>query len=910
MSPVPFLQRVARLLVQHHGHALDKVSVVLPSQRAGIYLRKYLAEESGTTIWSPRTYDMGGFLQELAGMRQGSSMEMLFLLYDTHRALAGSKAEPLEDLLRWAPATLRDMSEVDAHMLDLDTVYRDLKSYHEIEEWSFRLGHESPGQQRLEQHWRHTGLLHRSFMERMRERRTGTSGAVARMAAEKVLAGGFPIQWDAVWFAGSNALEPAATSVIKALKDQGKGYVAWDADRHYLDAPDQAAGRYLRRSIAEIGAGEVPPTDGIRTRTRTVVHVTVPNNIAQATHAGTLLAGLEPEDRARTAVVLADENLLMPLLGALPPDIGPFNITMGMPLQALPIHGCVEAFIRMHAGQKHRGGYRLADVERLLSHPFLHRTGHTARAIARLRETRLTHPDAEEIAKHMNAAGMEASSHVMAALSPVDHAQRDMPARMTALLAWARDRCAGDAYRMEQVFQMAKLQHHLDQGLARSGMDIADPGTYATVRQLLLREERIAFLGEPLQGMQVMGFLETRAIDHERVILLGASEGTLPPGTDRQSWIPHEIRRTYGLPLRSDADAISAYHFARMLQWTEHLTLVHGAEEGSEPSRFIRQWAHDLREGSLTEFRNTTYASPFPVRHSPRIRVSKDPFMIGRLRDICAKGLSPSALATWLRCPLDFHFTRIMGLKEPEEADGRLGSDVLGDAVHGVLEDIMRPMVGARMDPATLAEAATTVRDRLVQRLSTGFPPEVLTKGHFRLRIDMAGKALERYLHAEAKRCTSSESIPLAIEMDLLADLRPGVRIRGRSDRIEMREGIHHVLDLKTGTVDPKDLRLPGLEREHFTADRSYALQLLVYAWAYLVLSPDVAMVRSGIVPLRRSSGAQGVMLEVDGSPDLQRSMMPAIEQLLNTLVDEMHDPATPLEHAPESLYCTACITP
>lgn len=906
----PFLQRLASALLEKHGNDLENICVVLPGKRAGLYLRKYLAQQCQRTIWSPRSLDMGGFLAELAHMRQGSSMELLFMLHEAHSQILGANAEPLDEFLQWAPTALRDMSEVDAHALDLDNVYRDLKGYHEIEEWSYRLGEESPGQARSNQHWRHTGTLHQALTALMRERGVGTSGAVARAAMERVLAKQAIVPGSTVWFAGLNALEPATTRVIQSLRSDGIAMLAWDADEHYLNDDTQEAGQYLRRSVAALGQGELPPVTAIRQRQRTFTDNVVPNAMAQATQAGQLLAHASPEERAGTAIVLADESMLMPLLAALPPDAAPLNVTMGLPLEALPIHGCTEAFMALHTGHRRYGEYRLADLERLLLHPFMHQPGSTARAMARLRATKRNRFSLELILLHAEEAGMELCPAAHEALRPVVEVGVDMPLRLASLLAWAQRLAAADRYRMEQVFQMARLQRTLDQGLERMGAAIADMDTYSALRLKLLREERIAFFGEPLQGTQIMGVLETRAIDHDRVILLGASEGIFPKGGQQQTWMPHAVRKVHGLPLASDADAIAAYHFQRMAQYSSLLDVIQSAGEGTGgPSRFILQWKRELTGTSATRFVDKNLTSPFPVRPSPKILVYKDERVLQRLEKICAAGLSPSALAMWLRCPLDFYYTRVLGIRSADEVDGRLGSDVLGEAVHAVLEEVVTPMLGRPMAPEQLLASAATVHGLLLAKLGVTFPQDLMQRGNFRLRIEMASKAMERHLVAEAKRNAITPSTPLALELDLDVELRPGVRIRGRSDRVELRNGVHYILDLKTGSVDGKKLGVPDLDRENFAAERAQALQLLIYGWAYLKSTPSIPFVRAGVLPIQKASATEGSMLQVGGSQDLQRSDMPAMELLLSTIVDEILDPSTPLQHDLDSKYCNACLT-
>jgi len=846
-------------------------------------------------------------------MRQGGTLEMLFILFEAHTRLMGSKAGSLDEFMQWAPTTLRDMSEVDAHLLDLGAVYRDLRSYHEIEEWSFNMERTSEGQERVLQHWRYTGALHRALDELMQERRIGTSGAVARSAVGRLRAGTWRPIWDSIWFVGLNALEPATTAVVKGLQDKGMATVAWDADAYFLNDPIQEAGLYLRRSIQDLGPGAIPPVDRIRTIQREFIHVTVPNGIAQVTYAGNYLAALSMEERKRTAVVLADEGLLMPLLTALPSDIGPLNVTMGMPLSALPIHGCTEAFIALHTHFLKNGGFPLADVERLLSHPFLHQGGATVRTIRLLRESGQARLQTSDILPAAEKGGMHVHSSMGQCLAPLDRVLEQMPDRMAMLLNWAKQGCGNDRYRMEQVFQMAGLQRRLDQGLKRSGLASIDLHTYTMLRERLLRDERIGLFGEPLQGLQIMGFLETRAIDHEHVLVLGATEGILPRSSGQQSWIPFDIRRTYGLPLRADTDAISAYHFARMASSTSRLVLAHGAGGGQdpgEPSRFIMQWQHELAEGSATRFQSIAYSSPFMARASPAIKVAKSPAVLERLAHICAKGLSPSALGAWSRCPLDFYYSRVLGIREANEVDGRLGSDVLGEAVHGVLEDIVHPTLGRPYEAAYLRGEATSVKDRLIEHLRSSFGPATLSQGHFRLRIEMASKAIEAYLAKEAERSTHEPSIPLELELELDVELMSGVRIIGRCDKIESRGGIPHILDLKTGSVTADDLKIPGLERAFFGPKKGYALQLLVYAWAYLMQNPTVELVRAGIVPIQKASESEGVMLMIGKDADISRAMLPELSDLLRSFIAEVLDPDMTLTHQPESEYCPICTTP
>lgn len=905
-----FLHRLASKLLEHHADELDTIAVVLPSRRAGLYLRKYLADLAGRTIWSPEMLDMGAFMQQVSGIRQGQTMEMLFMLYEAHKAVEGEWAAPIAEFMQWAPVTLRDFSEVDAHLLELDQLYRDLRSYEEIGNWSFRLGDLSPGQQRLIDQWRNTGLLHKEMAQRMAALKVGISGSISRHASDLANTRTLQLPWTTVWFAGLNALDPASTGVAKFLKNEGKARFAWDTDRFYLDDHEQEAGIYLRRSIEALGPGELPPGDLIRTQPRKFRSIAVSSKVAQAKYAAQYLHELPKEERKRTAVVLADEDLLMPLLESLPPDIGPLNITMGMQLASLPVHGLTEAFIEIH----HRAtaiGLDLNTLERLLLHPFLHQGTATSDTIAALRTLQRSRPDMKVILNVAREQGLFEPDELAKAIAPLDTPlASELPDRFNALLSYAKKIRTNDDLVQEQLYRMAKLQRRLDLGLERAGAKDLDLKSYAELRKRLVREEQIPFFGEPLSGMQFMGFLEARAIDHSHVLLLGANDGTLPRNTPQQSWIPFEVRRAYMLPLARDSEAITAYHFHRLTQHAVDLQLVHETDEkgASGPTRYIAQWKHELDGKSATTFQHEIISAPFPLRRSLPISVEKDDLVQARISAILEKGLSPSALGTWITCPLDFYYKYVLRIRTTDEVDEKLGSDVLGDAVHRVLEDVFAPFKDHDLNAGELRNGAKVVHDALRTKLGEQFPDSTLDQGYFKLRIAMAGQAMANYILAEADRIALQPTTLLDLERDVQATLPNGTLLKGRCDRIELRDGIHHILDLKTGNVNPRDLVLRALDREAVSANRRYALQLVIYAWCYLMQNTVVPVVRTGIIPLQRTSLSDGLFLKILNSDEITRQMLPEIGALLSGLVDELKDPAIPFIHDVNAEYCACCV--
>jgi len=361
------------------------------------------------------------------------------------------------------------------------------------------------------------------------------------------------------------------------------------------------------------------------------------------------------------------------------------------------------------------------------------------------------------------------------------------------------------------------------------------------------------------------------------------------------------------MPMPGHGAMISAYHFQRLVQYASEVTMIYDAgEEAPDPSRFIAQWQREVVDRTATRGHRSSVGAAFQPRPRPVVQITKDAAIRERIAAMLTKGLSPSALGAWRTCPLDLYFRYILGVEPLEDHDGKLGSDVLGTAVHGVMEALYQPWLG-RTITAQALNGGVDLRQAIHDRLLGDFPASVLAEGHFKLRIAMAAQALDRYLQVEQERLLHEPTVPLFLEHEVGAALGPNVRFRGRCDRVETRAGVHHILDLKTGTTDARGLHLPDLDPGTLGPDQRHALQLLVYAWCYLEQYPGVDGVRAGIIPLQRSSQADGLFLRIGGSDIITRSMLPDMADLLQALVDELTDPAIPFAHRPESSFCRCC---
>ncbi len=863
-------------------------------------------------MWSPELYTLPSFMERLSGLRVLPGEELLLEAYEAYRTVAGGDARGLEDFLEWAPVTLADMGEADANLVGLDGFYRDLRSWEELD-WSFNTEPLSEGQHRMVRYWALAGRLHAALNERLLAAGAGTSGLVARRAGEG-MDPSFP--WERIWFAGLNAFTGAEERVIDRARDAGVARFAWDADRYYLEQLEQESGTHLRKAIRRYGPGVIPVADALRSAGPKVEVMGAPNAVAQVWCAADRLGARPPEERARTAVVLADEGLLPALLGSLPEGIGPVNVTMGSSVAGLPVGSLLESFFKSATAMGGDVRWSVEGVLVLLGHPYLRGPvvdGGLEGAINALRGSGVLWMSGSGILSALDGAPPRVLSRAREVFAMAS--ERGVRTRAMALLAWAKDMTAGNDLAIEQIYQASLLLKRTTALLERYGHSLDGPA-WTSVMSRLLRTARVGFYGEPLAGLQVMGLLEARGLDPHHVILLSAQEGKLPASSIERSYIPFELRRAHGLPLRDSADAVQAYNFLRLLQRAEDALLVYDAQDAGGPSRYIAQFRHELFADRPERLVSTQVRLPLPDRAVRPIVVTKDQEAQARLVELLASGLTPTMLRSWLRCPLDFWFRHVCGLREPDAPGARIGADVLGNALHGALESLHRPWLNKPLEAVAVEEMIPVVEQEIKDRLLREVAAERMGTGQPLLQTGMAVRAAVNFLQDEARAVREGMRMTVrGLEVGLRAELRsagssagPPVFIKGRLDRVDERDGIVHILDLKTGRVDDASLRVADLSIDGLKGDKGHAAQLLLYAWLYLSTHPDVEVVRAGLQPLQRAAGSSGVYVRMGDNDLVRRSDLPAITGWLSEVARALVAPDTVFAHDPESKYCAFCV--
>ena len=855
---IPFLQRVAEAATSC-GVPLHRVGIVLPTRRAERSLRRHWGQ--GTPVLSPSVWAIEEVMADLAGVAAASPTEQLLALFSAHRKVAGAHADPLDEFLRWAPTILRDFGELDRHGADTLAALRELREIEALGEWG--LDQPTELMSRRLTLWRQLPELYTSYHETLGADGLTTPGMQFRRASPPGT-GPSEAAWsawcarqgvDRLFFAGFNALTPPEEALLRSAHLHLGAQALWDADRHYLDLKVHEAGEALRDLLMKLPEGLTGDLSNApahwATSSQHIEVISASRHLGVAQTVGALLEEWGPEEARQTAVVLGDESLLVPVLQALPEGIEEANVTMGLPLNLTLPYAGVEVFLQLHeAREQNRGSYPRRLLEATLIHPFaammVSEPSILLSAQFELRRARRA---------HWSAAQVEALLGADAALwRPAPDPRKlvqELAKRTAHWLSVPRPAWEGEPARA--VLQiLERLQGMLPD-------EVLGVGSLLRLYRSLATESPVAFFGEPFNGLQIMGLLETRALDFKRLIIAPLNEGVLPQGRSTSSFLPFDLRKAYGLPLPQDRESVAAYHLYRLMQRAETVVMVVNSEPDGlgkgEPSRWVRQAQLELASYPGVTVTDRRLNWPLrPDQFQPAgADVPSGPEVWPMVAEaLLRKGLSPTGFQRFLEDPYLFLVRNVLEIREESRTHDRVAADALGTALHFVHEQLYKTLRDHKTWALDRVEAWTHegVNKEMPSSLDTGYP--LLTR---QIALHMA----QAWAEAEGQRNEDDRELAFEIigveemlEAPLQLDFGP-VPLRGTADRIERwSDGRLVVVDLKTGAVDEGSARCKNEWSELQKPSKAKGLQLMTYAWMLGQRYPDAREFQVGIAPMRR----------------------------------------------------------
>lgn len=877
-----FLSYVAEDLLNKYPNNLARIAVVFPNKRAALFLNQEIAQRADAPIWSPTYITISELFRKQSLLTVADPIKSVCILHKVYMDIT-KKAEPLDQFYGWGELLLADFDDIDKNLAPAEKVFGLLSANKELESLDYLTPEqitelqkiftnisvdEDSLRRRFHEFWSKLFDIYTEYKHRLRTLGLAYEGMLYRDVIEK---NDLILPYEKYIFVGFNVLQKVEQQLFSTLKEAGKAAFYWDYDHYYLTT-GREAGRYIHRWLEKF-PNELPAHNPAifnnLDREKEVSFIASPTENMQARYITQWLKeNNRYKDGRKTAIVLCDESLLQTVIHCIPPEVDTLNVTTGYPLQQTLIASFVTQLIKLQVDgySLTEQRFRLRYASRALRHPY----------------AKYLWSNAEELLAQMNAEkqfyvsweGIEYHPH---------NAQN-----MLSFVQWLADitklvgingRTEADPLFQESVFRMYTLFNRLIELMTvqEDGTHYLDHDIIIFQRLLpqLINATSVPFHGEPAQGVQVMGVLETRNIDFEHVLILSCNEGNMPKGVDDASFIPHTIRHAFELTTVNNKISIFSYYFHRILQRAKDITILYnnstrGVRTG-EMSRFMLQFMIEWTKPHRPIKRYTITAGQ-EQHNFTTDAIAKDEKIMKKLLHISK--FSPTAINTFIACPVKFYYKYVVGIDaqdvvDEDSIDNRVFGNIFHKAAELMYHDIFH---NEELTVATIGKILAKP-DILNDVIEQAIASELFYKKDFQKgsKLNLNGlqllnkEVVKKYLLQLLRLDQAVAPIKvMAHEFDVEDEIEVNIagklykkRVGGRVDRLDMATYLlddHttikqlRVVDYKTGRTEAKSIPdIPSIFSPDQLKNKSdYVMQSMLYS---LLVAENKVTEQYGIDP-------------------------------------------------------------
>ena len=893
-----FLANVIEDILQRDTPLSDHI-FILPSKRAGNFLKQEIKNKVNHTILFPEVISIEDFIIELSSIEQLDTTTLLFEFYSIYlNNTAKESQEKFDSFSMWASIALQDFNEIDRHLVDTKYLFDYLKSIDRLENWNIEKGTETLLIKNYLTFFERLEIYYHKLYHHLCSKKLGYQGLQYREAFENLQNYIENSSTRNLVFVGFNALNRSEELIIRELLENEIATIYWDSDQYYFD--EHPASVFLNTYKSDWNYFKTHPFNWIGNNFQAKKNIKVigaPKNITQAKYVGMLLSELSDKQKnyESTAVVLADESLLPVVLSSLPQKIQGVNITMGYELKNMAVTSLFESLFNLHIHAKNSGGdFYYQNIIQLLGSPDLNKISKGSQLIDQIVRSNFIYLSGPRLT--MLANQLHQNLDLISFVFENWQNSADIALINCLRLIELLKENTTDKLEREFLYKNYIVLHQLEQLNLNTGY-IKDIKTLQKLFSQLIKSEKLSFQGEPLTGLQIMGMLETRVLDFETVIITSVNEGILPAGKSDNSFIPFDVKKDprIKLPTYHERDAIYSYHFYRLLQRAKNIYLVYNTENdqygSGEKSRFITE----LEINNANEVEDYVVGSQVDSRKIVQRNVAKSEPVIAHLHQLAENGLSPTSLTNYINNPTDFYKQKILGIKELEEAEESVAANTLGTVIHKTMESFYKPYIDAILKKEDILSMKHNISAEVSKWFSEIYKNGDISSGKNLLIFEVVQQFVRNFLDRELELISAGHQLKiLKLEYDMEAeisidDLSFPVKLIGQADRIDQLDGRIRVIDYKTGKVERKNLKLNDWSL--ITNDYKYSksFQVLFYALLYSKmhgLNIDQVSLESGIISFKNLSSGfmkfNGDRLTSDDLENFTTELKQLITEILN----------------------------
>jgi len=891
----PFLKKTIQTILSKHDD-LQQVVIVLPSKRAGVFLQQHLIESIQELQFAPEIFSIESFIEHLSTLRKANQTHQLFSLYEAYKKnIPKEFRDDFTVFMQWGTRLLKDFNDLDAYRINAKDSLENLGEFYQLEH--FNLDENEASFSPL--FWENLYPIYRDFQSLLLDHDWATLGMLYQDALD-ALEIYLSHTSKTHYFIGFNALNQAEQNLIQEFLAKNKGEVLWDLDRVFYTDKMHAAGRFIRSYQQDWKYYRQNPQsfEGASfLESKNIQSIGFTGNIEQSQYVNTFLDQYKNIE-GTTAVVLGNENLLLPVLSSLPTDLPQWNVTMGYALHQLPLSSFFKSLIDLHATAQKEGIDRKVTLQLLSFPPLKQQLVRHSIELKHVMDVLKENFD-PRVATNEIAALIQNEYGSLIFNSVEGNVLLLIDQLMQLIRLFELD-----FYRQKEHFSHAVMgmfkkvisQLKIQVEAASFPIEIT---AFASLFQESISLQTLDFSGNPTEGVQIMGMLESRVLDFDHLLITNVNEGVLPVGKNDQSFFPFAMKKQFGLPTFLDNDAIYTYHFYRLLQRAKNIYLLYNSKsEGlsaGEKSRFIRQlnFSH-LAQHQFSDLQYNKSIVSLPIIDNT---IKKTPMMIAQLQQLALKGFSPTSLGTYLHDPIAFYNRYLLKIREEDVTTKTLSHLQRGTLVHDCLEALYTPFIGQPMQLDFYDKMLDDLPKLMLNYYRKAYPNMPLPKGENHLILKAYERSIQQLLiHERGLVKKGNQIIIRALELPFSTPLCPDlfpfeINIKGKIDRVDEFNGVTRLIDYKTGNVEPS--KLVWAHWEDFIGEykKLPLFQILLYAWSYTA-APEVEVgiislkkPRAYLLPLNRKDLPKG-----HNTALVEKDFKNLIEDYLVSLVREIFD--------------------
>jgi len=920
-----FLQDIADVVKRDYPD-WDRLQIVFPNRRAALYFKEELAKDLTTPKWCPTILTIEELIDSYSFLEEVDKLTSIVKLYQAFKKVTGS-TEKIDQFYYWGEMLLRDFDELDKYMVNAEFLFRDISNLKEVDQYFDYLTEEQKiflkdfwqsvefsteeTRNRFLSLWKNLYPVYKEFQESLLKDGTAYAGMIHRLVAEGLVAQTAPTSEKKTIFAGFNALTTAEEKIVCWFVENQSATVFWDEDEFYVSSEHREAGAFFRLYRKHPVLGKTfneRPASHLSSRKQISIY-----GVPQKAGHSKLLAQQLSDDKTfekegSHVIVLPDESLLMPLLYSLPLSISSINVTMGFPLVSTPFFSLIDFLFDLHR-TKRKDEFYFKGVMAVLSHPYVN-----ALAVAEVSElkTFITKYNQVYLEEHV----FETKGNVLASIFKLVGKADFIPYVLDAIALFASAPSNGILDK-EFAFYFHRILTKLQE------LTVDEPMELSMLQKLfrqIARSEKVPFSGEPLTGIQIMGVLETRNLDFDHVHVLSLNEGLWPASPRQGSYLPHSIRKAYGLPTYAHQDAMYGYLFYRLLQRSEQVSLYYNTEPdvlgSGEMSRYLYQIIY---EAQWPYTKKILYSS-ISLNQPSTIAIEKDSNVMEKLQRYATKALTPSTLNTYLECRLKFYFRNLLGVVEADEVEEEADARIFGNLFHDVMQFFYLDLKLKDGTAEIRAEHFTDLPKKLDLLVERAY------RKHFGLthnrKIEYDGQQL--VVNEMVKKMADhvlkkdGEYAPFYIDMLEQEDFKTSfpvdakliILLGGKIDRVDRKENMVRIIDYKTGKDENSFKTITSLFDRDDVKRNKAAFQALFYSWVYDRVKSDSSLIlQPGLINRKEifdDKFEYGLSQNGQVIQDV-KYLLPEFESNLVQLLTELFDPQQPFDQTTKIKTCEYC---